>query len=52
MTLNEIIEWARANGIDFDAVVEMGDTVNGLGPITDNMLDRRGDNGLDISTDY
>ena len=52
MTLNELIEWARANGIDFDKVVEVGDTLNGLGPVEDCMLDRRGDNGLDISTDY
>lgn len=51
MSLKDLIEWAVRNGIDIDATIEVGDSLHGLGPLTEAMLDKRGDRGLDISTD-
>jgi hypothetical protein len=49
MTLNELIKWARENGVDFDKHIEVGGW-DGTGPLTEKMIDKRGDDGIDIDS--
>ena len=49
MSLNELIEWAKCNNVDFDKHIEVGGW-DGIGVLTEKMIDKRGDDGIDIDS--